>query len=81
MARKFTRAGRPFVRKYTNRIFESKDGTVTMKYLKKKNIERHNFWLNYLPVKSNQACKVEERTFGTPCSVASALLSSLTLCS
>ena len=45
--------------------------------LKKKNIERHNFWLNYLPIKSNQACKVEERTFGTPCEVASALLSSL----
>ena len=41
------------------------------KYELLKNIERHNFCLNYLPIKTIrtalQTYKVEERTFGTPC--------------
>ena len=39
-----------------------------------KKIERHKFWKNYLPMKSNrtalQTYKVEERTFGTHCKPA-----------
>ena len=31
VARKYTRARAPLARKYTNRIFESKDGTTSMK--------------------------------------------------
>ena len=31
LAEKYTRAGAPLTRKYTNRIFESKDGTTIMK--------------------------------------------------
>ena len=31
MAAKYTRACAPLARKYTNRIFESKDGTTSMK--------------------------------------------------
>ena len=57
-------------REYTNRIFESKDGTTSMKIVNY--IERHNFFLNDLLTKSNrteiQTYKGEERTFGTPCS-------------
>ena len=30
MAEEYTRAGAPLARKYTNRIFESKDGTTSM---------------------------------------------------
>ena len=59
----------PLARKYTNRIFESKDGTKSMKIVNY--IERHNFSWNDLLTKSNrteiQTYKVEERTFRTPC--------------
>ena len=41
VAGKYTRARAPFARKYTNRIFESKDGTRSMKIVNY--IERHNF--------------------------------------
>ena len=41
VARKYTRASAPLARKYTNRIFETKDGTTSMKILNY--IERHNF--------------------------------------
>ena len=50
----------------TNRIFESKDDTTSMKIVNY--IERHNFCCNDLLTKSNrteiQTCEVEERTFG-----------------
>ena len=69
VAGKYTRARAPLVRNYTNRIFESKDGTKSMKIVNY--IERHNFFWNDLLTKSNrteiQPYKVEERTFGTPC--------------
>ena len=69
MAGKYTRAREPSARKYTNRIFESKDGTTSMKIVNY--IERHNFCWNDLLTKSNrteiQTYEVEERTFGTPC--------------
>ena len=69
MAAKYTRACAPLARKYTNRIFESKDGTTSMILVNK--IERHNFCLNDLLTKSNRTeirtYKVEERTFGAPC--------------
>ena len=65
---KYTRARAPLARKYTNRIFESKDGTTTMKIVNY--VARHNFCWNDLLTKSNrseiQTYKVEERTFGTP---------------
>ena len=68
VAGKYTRARAPLARKYTNRIFESKDGTTSMKVVNY--IERHSFCLNDLLIKSNrteiQTYKVEERTFGTP---------------
>ena len=68
-AGKYTRARAPLARKYTNRIFESKDGTTSMKIVNY--IERHNFCWNDLLTKSNrteiQTYKLEERTFGTPC--------------
>ena len=41
VAGKYTRARAPLARKYTNRIFESKDGTTSMKIVNY--IERHNF--------------------------------------
>ena len=41
VAGKYTRARPPLVRKYTNRIFESKDGTKSMKIVNY--IERHRF--------------------------------------
>ena len=41
VAGKYTRARAPLVQKYTNRIFESKDGTTSMKTVNY--IERHNF--------------------------------------
>ena len=41
VAGKYTRAGAPLVRKYTNRIFESKDCTTSVKVVNY--IERHNF--------------------------------------
>ena len=67
VAGKYTRARAPLARKYTNRIFESKDGTTSMKIVNY--IERHNFCWNDLLTKSNrteiQTYKVEERTFGT----------------
>ena len=60
---------RTFGAKYTNRIFESKDGTTSTKIVNQ--IERHTFRLNDLLTKSNrteiQTYKVDERTFGTPC--------------
>ena len=63
---------RTFGAKYRNRIFESKDGTTSMKIVNYN--ERHNFCWNDLLTKSNrteiQTYKVEERTFGTPCSVS-----------
>ena len=69
VAGKYTRARAPLARKYTNRIFESKDGTTSTKIVNQ--IERHTFRLNDLLTKSNrteiQTYKVEERTFGTPC--------------
>ena len=69
VAGKYTRALAPLAWKYTNRIFESKDGTTSTKIVNQ--IERHNFCLNDLLTKSNrteiQTYKVEERTFGTPC--------------
>ena len=69
MAGTYTRARAPLARKYTNRIFESKDGTKRKKIVNY--IERHNFCLNDLLTKSNrteiQTYEVEERTFGTPC--------------
>ena len=69
MAAKYTRARAPLARKYTNRIFESKDGTTSTKIVNQ--IERHNFCLNDLLTKSNrteiQTYEVEKRTFGTPC--------------
>ena len=59
----------PLARKYTDRIFESKDGTTSMKIVNY--IERHNFCRNDLLTKSNrteiQTYEVEERTFGTQC--------------
>ena len=62
----------PLVRKYTDRIFESKDGTTSMKIVNY--IERHNFCCNDLLTKSNhteiQTFEVEERTFGTPCIIS-----------
>ena len=66
---KYTRARAPLAREYTNRIFESKDGTTSMKIVNY--IERHNFSFNYLLNKLNrieiQTYKEEERTFGTLC--------------
>ena len=62
----------PLARKYTNRIFQSKDGTTSMKIVNY--IERHNLCWNDLLTKSHrteiQTYKVEERTFGTPCNNA-----------
>ena len=61
----------PLARTYTNRIFESKDGTTTTKIVNW--IARHNFCLNDLLTKSSrrelQSYKVEERSFGTPCNL------------
>ena len=72
VAGKYTRARAPLTRKYTNRIFESKDGITSMKIVNY--IERHIFCLNDLLTKSNrneiQTYKVEERTSGTPCNSA-----------
>ena len=59
----------PLARRYTDRIFESKNGTTSMKIVNY--IERHNFCGNDLLNKFNrteiQTYKVEEQTFGTPC--------------
>ena len=70
VAGKYTRTRAPLARKYTNRIFESKDGTTSTKIMNY--IEKHDFCLNDLLTKSSrteiQTYKVEERTFGTPCS-------------
>jgi len=75
VAGKYTHARPPLARKYTNRIFESKDGTTSVKLVNK--IERHNFCLNDMLTKSNHTeiltYKVEERTFGTSCVVSSNL--------
>ena len=69
VAGKYTCAREPLARKNTNRVFESNDGTTSMKIVNK--IERHNFCLNELLTKSNrteiQTYKAEERTLGTPC--------------
>ena len=69
VAGKYTFPPAPLARTYRNRIFESKDGTTSMKIHNK--IERHNFCLNDLLTKSSrseiQISKLEERTFGTPC--------------
>ena len=68
-AEKYTSARAPLARKYTNRILESKYGSTSMKIVNQ--IERHNFGLNDLLIKSNrtevQTYKAEERTSGTPC--------------
>ena len=70
VAGKYTRSRAPLARTYTNRIFESKGSTTSMKIVNK--IERHNFSLNDLLTKTNrteiQTYIVEKRTFGTPCS-------------
>ena len=58
VAGKYTRARAPLARKYTNRIFESKDGTTSMTIVNY--IERHNFCLNDLLTKSN---RTEIQTF------------------
>ena len=62
----------PLVREYTNQIFDSNNGTASMKIVNQ--IERHNFCFNDLLNKFNrteiQTYKVEERTFGTPCRVS-----------
>ena len=53
VAEKYTRARPPLARKNTNRIFESNDGTTSVKIVNK--IERHNFFfLNELLTKSNR---------------------------
>ena len=68
MAETYTRASAPLARKYTDRIFESKDGTLSMKIVNYN--ERHNFRWNDLLTKSNrteiQTYEVEEWTFGHP---------------
>ena len=51
VAGKYTRARAPLARKYTNRIFESKDGLTSMKIVN--SVDRHNFCLNDLLTKSN----------------------------
>ena len=52
VAGKYTRARAPLARKYTNRIFESKDGLTSMKIVN--SVDRHNFCLNDLLTKSNR---------------------------
>ena len=52
VAGKYTRTRAPLVREYTNRIFESKDGTTSMKLVNQ--IERHNFCFNDLLNKFNR---------------------------
>ena len=75
VAGKYTHARPPLARKYTNWMFESKDGTASVKLVNK--IERHNFCLNDMLTKSNhteiQTYKVEERTSGIPCVLSSNL--------
>ena len=65
----YTRARAPLARKYTDRIFELKDGTTTMKIVNY--IERHNFCCNDLLTKPNRTeiktYEIEERPFVTPC--------------
>ena len=66
---KYTRARAPLARKYTNRIFESRDGTTSMEYwirLKDTTLVQTIF-LIMSSRKALQTYKVEERTFGTPC--------------
>ena len=46
VAGKYTRARAPLVREYTNRIFDSHNGTTSMKIVN--SIERHNFRFNDL---------------------------------
>ena len=58
VAGKYTRARAPLAWKYTNRIFESKDGTTSMKIVN--SVDRHNFCLNDLLTKSN---RTEIQTF------------------
>ena len=58
VAGKYTRARAPLARKYTNRIFESKDGLTSMKIVN--SVDRHNFCLNDLLTKSN---RTEIQTF------------------
>ena len=62
MAGKYARASAPLARKYTYRIFESKDGTTSVKIVN--SIERHNFWQNDLLTKFNRneiQTKIEKR--------------------
>ena len=72
VAGKCTRARAPLARKYTIRILESH--WLDNKYKILNCIERHNFCLSELLTNSNrttlQSHKVEERTFGTPCTFA-----------
>ena len=46
LAGKYTPALAPLARKYTNRIFESIDGTTSMKIVN--SIERHNFFFKMI---------------------------------
>ena len=65
---KYTRARAPLGRKYANRIFESKDGTTSMKIVNY--IEDITFVEKIClpsPTVLKYRHKVEERTFGTPC--------------
>ena len=64
VAGKYTRARSPLAQKYSNRIFESKDDTTSMKIVNY--IERHNNKSNRTEI---QTYEVDERTFGTPCSL------------
>ena len=50
---KHTRARAPLARKYTNRIFASKDDATSMNRVNK--IESHNFCLTDLLTKSNRS--------------------------
>ena len=75
VAGKYTRARAPLAQTCTNRIFETNNGTTSMKIVNY--IERHNFCWNDLLTKSNrteiQTYKLEERTFGTPCAAVEGL--------
>ena len=82
VAGKYTRARAPLAWKYTNRIFQSKDGTTSMKIVNY--IERHNFCWNDLLTKSNrtqmQTYEVEDRTFGTTCDIYPTVVRPLSGC-
>ena len=70
MAGKFTRTAHPW-REITQTKFRVKRWHKKYEILNQ--IESHNFYLNYMLIKSDrtalQTYKVDERTFGTPCIV------------